>query len=275
MFLSVIGSPAISSGEDDTIRLAMLRGVPEKWNLESNFGIFEQAVIEADSSEADILITPECWLDGYASKDPESSVTRLVDISQHLENSSYLSTVSRLARDHGLWICFGFTSLEDGKPYNAAGLWNAKGERVGLYRKTHLQKHDLQYAPGDGFPVFESPWGKMGILICADRRWPESARVLRLKGARLILNPTYGFWNDLNEAMIRTRSYENELYFAFTHPRQGLVTNTKGKIVAKEEGPDDGSWGLMIADLDLGDVDDHGHMADRRPEIYQELSEQK
>ena len=68
----------------------------------------------------------------------------------------------------------------------------------------------------------------------------EGKRVLRLKGARLILNPTYGFWNDLNEAMIRTRSFENELYFAFTHPRQGLVTNTKGKIVAKEEGPDDG-----------------------------------
>ena len=59
MFLSVIGGPAISSGEDDNIRLALLRGVPEKWNLESNFKIFEQAVIKADSSQADILITPE------------------------------------------------------------------------------------------------------------------------------------------------------------------------------------------------------------------------
>ncbi|RKX27904.1 MAG: hypothetical protein DRP71_17935 [Verrucomicrobia bacterium] len=275
LFLSVIGIPAISSGEDDTIRLAMLRGVPEAWNLERNFLVFEQAVSEAASSEADLLITPECWLDGYASADPESSVTRLVNISQPLEGSSYLEAVSRLAREHGLWICFGFTSLEDGKPYNAAGLWNADGKRVGLYHKTHLQNHDLQYAPGNSLPVFESPWGKMGILICADRRWPESTRVLRLKGARLILNPTYGFWNDLNEAMIRTRSYENELYFAFTHPRQGLITDTEGKVVAKEEGPDDGSWGLLIADLDLGQVDDHGHMADRRPEIYQELSEQK
>jgi predicted amidohydrolase len=253
----------------------MLRGVPEKWNLEHNFGIFEQAVTKAASSEADLLITPECWLDGYASPDDESSVTRLIEISQPLESSDYLKTVSRLARENGLWICFGFTSLEDGEPHNAAGLWNSQGELVGLYRKTHLQKHDLQYAPGNDLPVFESPWGKLGILICADRRWPESARVLRLKGARLVLNPTYGFWNDLNEAMIRTRSYENELYFAFTHPRQGLVTDTKGRIVAKEVGPDDGSWGLMITDLDLGKVDDHGHMADRRPEIYRELSEQK
>jgi predicted amidohydrolase len=273
--LSVIGIPAISSGEEDHIRLALLRGVPEKWDLESNFEIFKQAVLKAAASEADLLITPECWLDGYASADPESSVTRLVEISQHLENSSYLGAVSRLARDQGLWICFGFTSLEDGKPHNAAGLWNAEGRRVGIYRKTHLQKHDLQYAPGNGFPVYESPWGRLGILICADRRWPESTRVLRLKGARLILNPTYGFWNDLNEAMIRTRSYENELYFAFTHPRQGLVTDTKGRIVAREEGPDDGSWDLLITDLDLGEVDDHGHMANRRPEIYQELSEQR
>lgn len=269
--LLVMGCPTTSSGEDDNIRLAMLRGVPEKWNLEHNFRIFEEAVSKAASSEADILITPECWLDGYASPDPESSVARLIEISQHLDSSDYLKTVSQLARENGLWICFGFTSLEDGNPHNAAGLWNAQGALVGLYRKTHLQRHDLQYAPGNDLPVFESPWGKMGILICADRRWPESARVLRVKGARLILNPTYGFWNDLNEAMIRTRSYENELYFAFTHPRQGLITDTEGRIVAKEEGPDDGSWGLMITDLDLGEVDDHGHMAHRRPEIYEEL----
>ena len=263
------------SEEQDQVRLGMLRGVPEKWNLKTNFSVFQKAVVKAGESNVDILITPECWLDGYASADPDSTVSRLVKISQDPNKSPYLKMVSKLARENDLWICFGFTSLENGKPHNAAGLWNAQGELAGLYHKTHLQKHDLQYAPGTGFPVFESPWGKLGILICADRRWPESSRVLRVKGARLILNPTYGFWNDLNEAMIRTRSYENEIYFAFTHPRQGLVTGTKGEVVAKEEGPDDGSWNLLITNLDLGQVDDHGHMADRRPEIYQELSEAK
>ena len=275
LVITLVGGLLSGAEPQNQVRLALLRGVPEKWNLERNFSVFEKAVAKAAESEAQLFITPECWLDGYASPDPESSIERLVSVSQDLDSSSYLKTVSQLAKKHDMWICFGFTSLEKGQAHNAAGLWNDEGQLVGVYHKTHLQRHDLQYAAGKDLPVFESPWGKLGILICADRRWPESSRVLRLKGARMILNPTYGFWNDLNEAMIRTRSYEDELYFAFTHPQQSLITGTKGEIIANEKGPDDGSWDVSITDLDLGFVDDHGHMADRRPDIYKPLSENK
>ena len=272
----ILWSASLSAMElENEVRLALLRAVPEKWNLEKNFSVFEEAVVKAAESKARLFITPECWLDGYASPDPDSSIERLLTISQDLESSPYLESVAKLAKKHHMWICFGFTSLENGQAHNAAGLWNDEGQLIGVYHKTHLQRHDLQYAAGMDLPVFESPWGKLGILICADRRWPESSRVLRLKGARMILNPTYGFWNDLNEAMIRTRSYENELYFAFTHPQQSLVTGTKGEIIANEKGPDDGSWEVLITDLDLGFVDDHGHMADRRPDIYKSLSEKQ
>jgi len=94
-----------------------------------------------------------------------------------------------------------------GDCYNAALLFNRKGEIIGRYYKTHLQSQDLKYSPGKDLPVFETDFGKVGIVICADRRWPEAVRALRVKGAELILNPSYGMWGEANEWWLRTRAY--------------------------------------------------------------------
>jgi predicted amidohydrolase len=102
-------------------------------------------------------------------------------------------------------------------------------------------------------------------MICADRRWPETARVLRLQGARLILNPTYGFVGELNESMMRTRSYENECFITFAHPRLSLVTGPRGEVVAKKSS---GRPGLLVADLPLDQTTTNHHLDDRRPDLY-------
>ncbi len=256
----------------DHVRLALMRGVPEKWNLDANFSVFLKCAEQAAAQKAEIFITPECWLDGYASPTKESTPEKLRGIAQDLETSSYLQCVAQKAREYRMYICFGFTSLENGKIYNAAGLWTDKGELLGVYHKTHLQNHDLQYSRGESLPVWPTPWGKTGIMICADRRWPETARTLRLQGARFILNPTYGFYGDFNEAMLRTRAYENQCYIAFTHPKQGLVTNPKGGVEAKEESD---TPGVLICDLNLSKVKDDNHLADRRPDLYGPIMEQK
>ncbi|MCH7989841.1 MAG: carbon-nitrogen hydrolase family protein, partial [Planctomycetes bacterium] len=129
---------------------------------------------------------------------------------------------------------------------------------------------DLQYAPGQSLPVWPTPWGKVGMMICADRRWPETVRTLRLKGARLILNPTYGFHNDLNEAIMRTRAYENQCFIAFTHPKQSLVTDPRGSVLAKQDARDDeaGQPRVLVCDVNLSYAKDDNHLKDRRPEIY-------
>ena len=101
-------------------------------------------------------------------------------------------------------------------------------------------------------------------MICADRRWPETARTLRLQGAKLILNPTYGFRGDFNTTMMRTRAYENQCFIAFTHPTEGLVTNPKGGVQAQEEG----GPGVLIVDIDLTKAKNDNHIRDRRPELY-------
>jgi N-carbamoylputrescine amidase len=146
-----------------------------------------------------------------------------------------------------------------------------------VYHKTHLQTHDLQYAAGQSLPVWPTAWGKVGIMICADRRWPETARTLRLQGARLILNPTYGFHNDLNEAMMRTRAYENQCFIAFAHPQQSLVTDPSGRVIAKENAAasEQSVPRVLICDIDLSQAKDDNHLRDRRPEIYRAITEDK
>ncbi|HUW62080.1 MAG TPA: carbon-nitrogen hydrolase family protein [Candidatus Bathyarchaeia archaeon] len=254
------------SSPPDLVRVALMHGIPEKWNLDANFAVFLEQLEAASDKGADVFITPECWLDGYAAPDKKSTPDRLRQVAQPLESSPYLRRVADEARQKRIWICFGFTSLEEENIYNAAGLWDSGGNLLGVYHKTHLQAHDLQFSPGNSLPVFPSPWGPLGIMICADRRWPETARVLRLQGARLILNPTYGFYSDLNEAMMRTRSYENECFIAFTHPRLSLVTDPRGRIAAKRLSD---SPGILVVDLALDKATTDKHLDDRRPDLYQ------
>ena len=262
------GSPNPTASQD-SVRVAMMHGIPEKWNLEANFAVFLDQLEAAACKGADIFITPECWLDGYAAPDKKSTPERLREVAQLLESSPYLQRVAREAREKRIWICFGFTSLEKGRVYNAAGLWDDGGRLVGVYHKTHLQAHDLQFSRGESLPVFASPWGPLGIMICADRRWPETARVLRLQGARLILNPTYGFFGDFNEAMMRTRSYENECFIAFAHPRLSLVTDPRGDIAAKRLSD---SPGILVVDIALDKATTNKHLDDRRPDLYRLIS---
>jgi predicted amidohydrolase len=250
------------------VRLGLMRGVPEKWNIEKNFDVFLERLAEADAQGVQVFITPECWLDGYAAADPESTRDRLSGIAQDFDSSPYLKRVADEARERDMFICFGFTSAESGQIYNTAALWNTEGTIAGVYHKTHLQEHDLQFDYGAALPAWETPWGPTGIMICADRRWPETTRTLRLQGARLILNPTYGFHGDMNTAMMRTRSYENQCFIAFSHPKESLVTGPKGKVVAQEVG----DTGVLVCDVNLDEARMEGHLTSRRPELYGALS---
>lgn len=266
---ALTANPA-QSAESGTVCLAQMHGVPKKWDLDANFEVFLKMLDKASKKGAGIFITPECWLDGYAAPDKDSTPERLRSIAQDLDTSPYLQRVAQEAKNRSMYICFGFSSIENGQIYNAAGLWNAQGNRVGVYHKTHLQTHDLQYAKGEALSVWPSPWGPLGIMICADRRWPETARVLRLQGARLILNPTYGFHGEFNNAMMRTRSFENQCFIAFTHPKQSLVTDPDGKVVVNEERE---RPGVTISLLDLDEATDDNHLQDRRPDLYEIIAQ--
>lgn len=254
---------------EDKVAIAQMRGVPVKWDIDANLATFVAQATAAGAEHPDIFITPECWLDGYAAPDKESTREKLMKIAQPLEGSPYLDKVSALAHEFHMWICFGFSSLEDGKLFNTSGLWNRDGVLVGVYHKTHIQTHDVQYDLGMSLPVWDSEWGKLGMMICADRRWPETVRTLRIQGARLILNPTYGMHGDMNLKIMQVRAWENQCFIAFTHPQQSLLVNPRGETLLQVDGDEPA---YTITTIDLGEAKDDNHLRDRRPELYGELS---
>lgn len=252
----------------NVIRVGLIKAVPVKWDLEANWRQFVSLAKKAADAGADMVCTPECFLDGYVTTDPDWSPKRFKDICIGLDES-YLLKARRLAKSLRLHMVFGFTQKAAEGAYNAAALIDDAGGILGIYNKTHLQQHDKRYLPGRDLPVFDTRLGKIGIMICADRRWPEVPRVLRVKGAEIIMNPTYGMWHIENEWWMRTRSYENEVYVCFAHPNVAFVAGPSGEIAAKlqTDEPD-----ALIHDLDLG-RNGHSMLDDRRPELYKALSE--
>jgi len=246
------------------VRVGLVKAVPEKWVLEHNWTLFETLAGRCVERGAEIICTPECFLDGYVAPDRKGwSDERFRSIAQPLDGG-YVGKAREFAAKNGTHIVFGFTECADEGCFNSAALIDDSGGIRGCYHKTHLLDHDTVYLPGDSLPVWETPFGMLGIMICADRRWPETARTLRIRGAELIMNPTYGMWHLDNEWWMRTRSYENELFICFTHPHVALITGPDGEVAAKLQSnlPD-----VLVHDIDLSLVRSE-MFAHRRPGLY-------
>lgn len=275
IYCVIIGMSSIYvSGQTDgtKVRLGLFTAVPTKWDLEGNWRLFETTFLMYVNRGIDVVVTPECFLDGYAVEAKDWNPERFAQIAQDVNTSPYIARVQHLAEKYRTAILFGFTEKANGHFYNSAVLVNRDGKMVGHYFKTHLQEEDVRFSPGMDLPVFDMPWGKTGVLICADRRWPEAARVLRLKGAGLILIPSYGMWSLDNEWWMRTRAYENENFVAFVHPKVAFIANPKGQLVAKLES---NVPSILVYDVDLSEVTDTVHLRDRRPDLYGDITRTK
>jgi N-carbamoylputrescine amidase len=264
--------PASAQTNPTKIRLGLFTAMPAQWDLEGNWQIFERTFLAHANQGLDVVVTPECFLDGYAVEAKDWTADHFARIAQDVETSPYIGRVRSLAEKYKTAILFGFTEKVGKQLFNCALLVNRDGRIIGHYHKTHLQEQDLRFSPGVDLPVFDMAWGKTGVLICADRRWPETARVLRLKGAGIVLIPSDGMWGLENEWWMRTRAFENENFVAFVHPRGAFVADPKGKLVAKLES---NVPGMLIYDADLSHVTDASHIRDRRPELYQEITRPK
>ena len=259
-------APAMKA--NSKIRVAQIRVYPEKGKLQANHTRLMEILAEIERrEEVDVLLTPEGFLDGYVVT--EKSVTK-EDLSRYAidpESSQYTHAVSDWAKQNNAWVIYGCARKAEGGVYNTALIYNRKGALVGMYDKTHIQTHDHKYLPGKHLSVYDSDFGLFGVMICADRRWPETSRTLTLKGARVIFNPTYGMHGDLNLCMMRTRSYENGIFIVFAHPGQSLITGPNGAIVCNNA---DKSRTYTVTEIDLSKAPANtgGHIVDRRQDIY-------
>ncbi|HOL66380.1 MAG TPA: carbon-nitrogen hydrolase family protein [bacterium] len=252
------------------LRLGQVKVTPAKGELAANFSLLETIVRDEASQTLDVIVTPECFLDGYLATEKKASHRRLFEYAVSPGDSPYIREVADLARKQKCWFLLGCMRKEKGDVFNSVLIFDRAGQLAGWYDKTHCQTHDRKFTPGKALPVFSSDFGPFGVMVCADRRWPETVRTLSLKGARVIFNPSWGMHDQRKLEMMKTRSYESEVVIVFTHPEQALVTGPDGEVISFNQSR---YQRLVVTEVDLTEVDrtrsgECSHLRDRRPEIY-------
>ena len=261
------------------IRIASASVITDKWEKETNWLRVEKMVTRAAiEGGANVVITPEGALDGYVINEVNSKsekdnniVDRFFNLGEPIDGP-YIQKASALADELNIYFVFGFLEREDKNLYNTAILIDPDGDIIGRYRKTHFAQgytiNPESYKAGDEFPVFQTSFGKVGILICYDRQLPEPARILTLKGAEILFIPSYGSYTDengWNTIMLRTRARENRVPLVFCHPYQSLLIDKHGDVKVFGTGGNISYYEINLAQ------DKNNVMRNRRPDIYDEL----
>ncbi len=152
------------------------------------------------------------------------------------------------ARQHGCYLVACYGERHGSAIYNTAILVDRKGKLAGKYRKAYLPREEVEagVAPGDECPVFETDFGKVGLMICWDVQYTEPAQRLALKGAEIVLLPIW----DGSETLMKARAIENRVFLvtcAYGNP--SWVLDPDGQVLA--EAGSDSRTGVAIADIDL------------------------
>ena len=274
------------------MRIALLQIAPTG-SLEGNLRKGLDCCRKAKALSADIALFPEMWSNGYDiySRPPEVWMNDAIDADH-----PFVSSFVEEARELGMAI--GITLLEktDEGVRNSFILFDRHGERKLLYAKVHTCDFGAERSltPGNDFHVadIDTKEGmvKVGAMICYDREAPESARILMLRGAELILVPNACPMEINRLSQLRARAFENMVAIATCNYPSSVPdcnghstlfdgvaylpdTPVSRDTCILEAGE---SEGIFIADLDLKELrryrktEVHGNTY-RRPELYKDI----
>ncbi len=173
-------------GHESVVKVAAIQTRARTGDKEGNTRQALDAVRRACWDGVRLVVLPELGNSGYVFNSREE-VAELAEPIGGDTTQLWLDA----AREHDVYICGGFLEVEAGRFYNSALLVGPDG-LIGHYRKVHLwDEEKLFFEPGNlGLNVFNVPFGRVGIMICYDGWHPEVARILKLKGADIILDPT-------------------------------------------------------------------------------------
>jgi len=260
-------------------------------DLEEDFAIAERLIKEAGEQGVRLLALPEACLGGY--------LLSLDDDSELDEGPPALALdgpeIRRLTALAGeLTVVAGYCeAAADGRQYNSVVCVTGDGV-LGNHRKVHQPlSEDASYASGDRFHAFDTPVGRIGMMICYDKAFPESARALALDGAEIGVcvsawpgartNASADLekdrWKRRFDLFDRARALENQIVWLSANQAgtfgslrfvgSAKVVDPGGEILA-----DTGvTSGIALAELDVAQALETarrsmGHLRDRRPETY-------
>lgn len=240
-----------------------------------------RAVALIQKVEADLLVLPELFNTGYLF----TSKQEVVDLAEEIPGGRTTEALLAASKGSGVHLMAGLAEWFDGRIYNSAVLVSPGGH-LGTYRKVHLfYEEKLWFDPGDREPgVFDIGLCRVGMMICFDWFFPETARVLALKGADVICHSANLVLPYCQDAMI-TRCLENRVFAvtsnrtgserrggkALTYTGRSQIVDPGGNILCRAERETEE---VRAVDIDVTAARDkrlneHNHLfADRQPRFY-------
>ena len=268
-----------------SLTVAAVQIAPVLGDSRTNAGNCLLRLHECADRGVDLVVFPECCLTGYAY----DSLDEVRSAAEKVSGETVQSLVE-VCRSRRIGAVVGFLEMDDDRVYNTVALIEPDGGMT-TYRKTHLPLlgGDRFVCPGQGpLSVADTIWGRVGLLVCYDMRFPEPARVLALLGAQVILQPTNLPRGGEAHAdfILRTRACENRVWVVsanrvgtdagFTFIGRSQIIAPTGEVVAEASATEEEVIAATI-DLSLASQKDLVNapgsyemhlMADRRPELY-------
>jgi predicted amidohydrolase len=254
-----------------SFQFAGLTLTPEPWNKEANFTKLAKFARQAAAQGARVVVAPEGFLEGYVGNEyrsPGLTREKYLSVGEEIDGP-LMKRISDLARELKIYLSVGFAERRNDRMFNSAVIFSPDGGITGHYSKSHTADDEPFNTKGAEFPVFPTPLGRWGTLICFDRQLPETARILALHGAQFVIIPAWGGYGEMNDIMMRVRAYENGVWLAFVHPKRCLIINPKGKVIAKDAGEFDQ---VVMATIRIDAKAQQTLLERRRPELYGDLA---
>lgn len=221
------------------IRVASIHLRPERTaSPAESVELFLRAVEERVAGRADLIVLPEGITVVGTGK-------TYVEVAETVPGPT-TEKLGGLARRHKAWVAAGIYERDGSAVYNTAVLVDREGRVAGKYRKVYLPREEIErgLTPGNSYPVFETDFGRVGLMICYDVFFPDPARALAAQGADILVLPIWGG----DETLAAARAIENKVFLVasgYDHPT--YIMDPDGKRVA--QAPQRGE--AAIAEIDL------------------------
>jgi len=261
-------------------------------NLESCMRTIEESIASARARGAELVVFPESALGGYVYEPHIPGTPLPVGAPPTLSaDSDVMARLIRMAGD--TVICVGYTEEGQDGTHSSAVCLSGDGI-LGHHRKVHLPPAEVGLLePGEGFAAFDTPLGRMGMLICYDKVFPEAARELALDGAEIIASlaawpvsrrsPAARTRRDREvrhfDLLDEARALENQVVWVSANqtgrfgrlrfPGHAKVVDPDGRVLAATGA----RHGMAVAEVDITTAlgtarDDISHLGDRQPGTY-------
>lgn len=238
-------------------------------NKQENILKATSMINEAVNYNSNFIVLPEMFNCPYSND-------KFIEYAEDEKTSTTLNSISKLAKQHGIYILGGsIPEKEDSKIYNTSYLFDKKGNIVLKHRKMHLFDVDVEggiyfkesdtLTPGNEFSVCETEYGKIGIGICYDVRFPQLAHINVKKGADILFYP--GAFNMTTgpahwELLFRARALDNQVFCVGVAPAlnesasyhsygHSIVVNPWGEVICQLDTKEE----LKIVEIDLNEIE--------------------